>query len=310
MSKESMGLRDRLEKTKTMEKEMKGKTMGLVNFKNNAETNQQTSVVSVTPKIAQMYLLKNSKNRKIRKSVVSSFVGIIKRGEWKLTHQGIAISEDGFLLDGQHRLHAVIESGTPVLMNVSTGVDSSTFEAIDGGIKRTIGDRLLCSNNEAQVYCSLGRLLYVGMTGACTVDMIKSIREKVGELTNELIEYAPTITKYFSSSGCKAAAVLRMAEGNYKNKDYVMIFYRYLTLSNFTEMPKIGHAINRQVLHGTADSGNLFDSMARMWVVFDSERSDLEKVQIGDIPRLLNEMRDSYFKSFGRESWMVKGTKG
>ena len=56
----------------------------------------------------------------------------MKRGDFKLTHQGIAIGEGGILLDGQHRLKAFIESGLPRLnMSVSFGVPRDAFDSID-----------------------------------------------------------------------------------------------------------------------------------------------------------------------------------
>lgn len=42
--------------------------------------------------------------------VVKGFAEAMSRGEWMVTHQGIAFSSAGVLVDGQHRLAAVIEA--------------------------------------------------------------------------------------------------------------------------------------------------------------------------------------------------------
>jgi hypothetical protein len=63
----------------------------------------------------------------------------MRNGGWTLTHQGIAFDENGELVDGQHRLNAVIEANVPVEMNVTTNVHRQPGEAftIDMGRKRT-----------------------------------------------------------------------------------------------------------------------------------------------------------------------------
>ena len=39
----------------------------------------------------------------------------MKAGHWRLTHQGIAFDPAGVLIDGQHRLWAIVESDTTLL---------------------------------------------------------------------------------------------------------------------------------------------------------------------------------------------------
>jgi hypothetical protein len=58
-------------------------------------------------------------------------------GDIRVTHQGIAFSEDGFLLDGQHRLAACLLSGVPYEPLLSQLVPWNGFIAMDGGRART-----------------------------------------------------------------------------------------------------------------------------------------------------------------------------
>lgn len=73
---------------------------------------------------------------------VTEYAKEMRAGRWKSTHQGIAIGWDGKVVDGQHRLLAVIESGVSVEMLVTRGVDPETQDLVDGGRKRTVGDQL------------------------------------------------------------------------------------------------------------------------------------------------------------------------
>lgn len=101
-----------------------------------------TKVEIITPEIAKNYLAFNSKNRNMRKSVVTQYAKDMAAGKWELTHQGIAFNCDGTLLDGQHRLAAVVESNCPVQMMVTRGVDSKTQIVMDDHAKRTAGDAI------------------------------------------------------------------------------------------------------------------------------------------------------------------------
>lgn len=106
-----------------------------------------SSTITITPELAQEYLSKNiSKNRPIRQSVVHDYAAQMKRGEWKITPQGIAFDVKGRLIDGQHRLAAVIESGCNVPMYVTTGVPEDRMMMIDCGVKRTMSDVLTIAN--------------------------------------------------------------------------------------------------------------------------------------------------------------------
>lgn len=100
-------------------------------------------IVKVTPEIAETLLSRASVNRRLNKGQVTSLAGAILRGEWKLTHQGIAFDDTGALLDGQHRLNAIIEANTPVEMLIFEGLPKDVFPVLDTGKRRSAADALL-----------------------------------------------------------------------------------------------------------------------------------------------------------------------
>ncbi|MGW7577613.1 hypothetical protein [Streptomyces sp. NPDC054765] len=107
------------------------------------EGNFVSRIVKVTPEIAATFLSRDSVNRRLDMGQVRALTETILRGEWKLTHQGIAFDETGALLDGQHRLHAIIEANTPVEMLVFDGVARDVFPVLDTGKRRSAADTLL-----------------------------------------------------------------------------------------------------------------------------------------------------------------------
>ena len=107
------------------------------------QENLVSRIVKVTPEIATTFLSRASVNRRLNMGQVRALAETILRGEWKLTHQGIAFDEFGALLDGQHRLHAIIEANTPVEMLVFEGLSKDVFPVLDTGRRRSAADTLL-----------------------------------------------------------------------------------------------------------------------------------------------------------------------
>lgn len=102
----------------------------------------RSRVVKITPERAEEMLAANTANRPLSRAVVVAFAEAMRRGDWLVTHQGIAFDTDGVLVDGQHRLAAVIEAGLPVDMTVFTEVEPDTFDVLDTGKRRNAADVL------------------------------------------------------------------------------------------------------------------------------------------------------------------------
>lgn len=96
-------------------------------------------IEKITPARAEELLKLNTGNRKINNLRVSGYADQMRRGQWKLTHQGISISPKK-LGDGQHRLKAVIASGCTVEMVVAYEDNDENFHRIDTGKRRSPGD--------------------------------------------------------------------------------------------------------------------------------------------------------------------------
>ncbi|WP_335971318.1 hypothetical protein [Streptomyces sp. CA2R106] len=99
-------------------------------------------IAEITPEIAKTFLSSDSANRRLNLGQVRALAETILRGEWKLTHQGIAFDKDGVLLDGQHRLHAIIEANAAVKMLISEGLSRDVFPVLDTGRRRSAADAL------------------------------------------------------------------------------------------------------------------------------------------------------------------------
>jgi len=111
--------------------------------------NVKTTTEKITPALAQQYLatVDTSKQRPLKQSKIDDYAIAMIHGHWVLTHQGIAFDDAGNLCDGQHRLQAVVKSGVTIETQVTRNLaqkqnDLFTFDAIDQGVKRHIGEQL------------------------------------------------------------------------------------------------------------------------------------------------------------------------
>ena len=94
----------------------------------------------ITPECARKYLQANTQNRKLRKNHVGRLAQIIRNNQWQITHQGIAFDPDGTLIDGQHRLNAIVLADLPVQMWVCRGLSRQSLFALDQGATRQAHD--------------------------------------------------------------------------------------------------------------------------------------------------------------------------
>ncbi len=102
----------------------------------------RSKVQTITPSKAAELLQANTTNRPLSKAVVRSFSEAMRRGDWVITHQGIAFDVNGVLVDGKHRLAAIIEAEVPVELTVFTDLRVDTFDVLDTGKRRNAADVL------------------------------------------------------------------------------------------------------------------------------------------------------------------------
>lgn len=111
----------------------------------------RSKVQTITPKKAAEWLEANTTNRPISTPVVRGFAEAMKRGDWIVTHQGIAFDVNGTLIDGQHRLAAIVEADVPVDVMVFNDVDESTFDVLDTGKRRNAADVLAIGGEKSSI---------------------------------------------------------------------------------------------------------------------------------------------------------------
>lgn len=121
-------------------------------------------IVNITPKGAQKFLDEEpdgQPNRAVNQGHVAWLAKQMKDGSWKLNGESIIVGSNHALLDGRHRLHAVIQSGVTIRTLLIRGVDPLLFHTIDTGKQRGVADILTIAGfKHSKVQATVARMLF------------------------------------------------------------------------------------------------------------------------------------------------------
>lgn len=104
--------------------------------------NITSSLETITPADAKKLLEINKNNRPISKANIHLLATAMKKGQWVINGDVIRIDIEGNLLDGQHRLHALISANYTCETFVTRNLPRETFDTIDQGAARQLGQLL------------------------------------------------------------------------------------------------------------------------------------------------------------------------
>ena len=97
---------------------------------------------AVSPALAKEWLATQKVNRPLRESRLLKYARDMEAGRWLKSAQTIKFNENGELIDGQHRLHAVELARKTVNLEVARNVPAESMAIIDEGAPRTSTDVL------------------------------------------------------------------------------------------------------------------------------------------------------------------------
>ena len=116
-------------------------------------------IETMTPSIARSYLEDAAVNRSISEPAVKRYAAAMKKGQWTLS-QPICFDAFGKLVDGQHRLMAVIKADMPVKFNVLRGI--ANIRHLDAGRARKASDVLqMLGFKNANTLAAIARMVMV-----------------------------------------------------------------------------------------------------------------------------------------------------
>lgn len=171
------------------------------------------TVENITPVRAKELLESNVNNRRLRAQWVHDYEREMTEGRWQFNAAPILIDTEGRILDGQHRLSAIIASKTTQKFVVVTGLDPATFSTIDIGHKRRASDAVQVSgildhNHVAIASLANGIFTYCGVRSPSVPRIERFVREYGGDLVKAYELARPAGHKYKVTKVMGVAAYL------------------------------------------------------------------------------------------------------
>ena len=209
-------------------------------YKRNTMT---TEVMTVTPALAEHWLTYNDNNRRIRNGNTESFVHMIEQGEFRLTHQGMAFQgnkrDPKRLMDGQHRLLAIVNTGIPQQCMVSWNCPPEMFACVDSGAMRSFKDLHGWETATITLVKAIRQIAKSSSTKErMTLTDAEIVMAAFGDQVDDITEKANTTRKGISTASTKAVVCILMKQ-HPDRADEILNVYKALTNIHFNEMPQI-----------------------------------------------------------------------
>lgn len=104
----------------------------------------KATIQRIGPETAESLLQYNTRNRTLRDAHAAKLAADMAAGQWRdgSTLLFAGTGEDRILLDGQHRLQAVVDSKTDIDFIVVEGLSPDDQQAVDTGLRRSLADVL------------------------------------------------------------------------------------------------------------------------------------------------------------------------
>lgn len=253
----------------------------------------KSEIVNVTPQMAADWLSLNEDNRPLRRTTVDGLKAAFARGEYLQTHQGIAFSKAGKLLDGQHRLTAISELRDGLFpMLVSWGVAENAFQVMDIGVKRSPADALRMTDRRVVEVARLIGVMCMVKRANVTPVMLVPIIDRIQRAHDSLLAFCPSIARTWSSAPIRLAAVASLIAGG--DADYIRATYRSLVMSDFDSMPPVARALYKAHVSGVVRASDVNDMLSRCMSVFNAKKATNTKIQIKDNLESVARIRDLF----------------
>lgn len=178
--------------------------------------------VLLTPEEAVRLLEYNNLNRPLDDRHVKRLAAQIIAGKWRFNGDTIKFSANGEILDGQHRLWAVVEAKMPIETIIVKGVEKGAFATIDTLRKPRNGADILALN---------GATKHRAITSAALQWLLRwqrGVLEKYAAPINR-IENSDIESAYENNPGIERAVSRVMQLRGLANPSLVGFFYYILT---------------------------------------------------------------------------------
>lgn len=229
-------------------------------------TTQRTEVMLVTPALATSWLEQNVKfrsldpkaNRAVRSVWVDTLANRLRAGQWLLMPHGVVFAASGRLLDGQHRLMAIVKANLPAMMNVHWNFADETFDEQDSGIPRSLADRAKLPRGMTQVVRLALSICYSNRYDITSTHNVQRMADTGLQRAYEAVVADTPNTATYGSAPSRLMVSTLVVGG--ADIGYTRALYGNLARRRFNDLPPIANVFASQA-----------EASGRGWAVTDKD---------------------------------------
>ena len=168
---------------------------------------------AITPAMAAKYLeLNRLPNRHLKPAHIQILAREMREGRWQCNGETIIFDKEGNIIDGQHRLHAIVLSKTTIETYIVRGISPDVLPTLDRGSLRSIGDLLGMrgESNRTQLGAAL-TWLWFAENGGMQSYHNPVLRPTMGELEQILSKHPTLRTSCAPANLCRALLIPGLA---------------------------------------------------------------------------------------------------
>lgn len=145
----------------------------------------------ITPAVAAKLLTLEQTNRNRRGGVVDTYAEYIASGKWILIPSAVVFDIYGCLIDGGHRLTAIVQSGIPTPLIICCGAGGKVQQIMDQVVPRTVVDMLHLQNkNVTSLEVAVCRSIYTESPASLKVAISKIDIAELVKLHYPVVHFA------------------------------------------------------------------------------------------------------------------------
>lgn len=213
-------------------------------------TKLEDSKTWIGPSLASRLMENNLNNRSFRESHAKDIARQMKLERWKASPEPIVITNRGRLVNGQHRLWAVVETSTTQEFSVVVIPDeqyTEIFEILDQGATRSSADVLREDNKNITPLNYLLRA--AGFKSVKHQDLRPFLQSDLGRIVRKMNERKPT-AKVWKHNCVKAAFAICILDGVISEEKAFEIYDNLLTTA-ITNWPHVFGLLYMQLTDGS-----------------------------------------------------------
>ena len=234
----------------------------------------QIFCVDITPELATFLLERNENNRRIRPIRKKNYTQDISSNQWPFTGDSVVIDNTGGVLDGQHRLESIVDSGKSLPSIIVVGVKNSVFAYIDRGASRSLQDALyiMGRENPKELAAAINVAYWLDVKGAIlkTNPPIQVALEWFKK-NNDVIDHLDGLHKYRQHKGGiskpQMGGLMHHASKTLGIDQLETFAHKYYTLEDLKQNSPIMALYNTYIHHSGAPGTRLQQDLVIGWAI-------------------------------------------